>query len=190
MTGTLFVDTNVFVYSRNARESHKRARACQWLEYLWGEQLGRTSGQVLNEYYSALTRKMRPPVAPAAAWDSVDALFAWNPQAVDHAPLQHGRAVEARYNLSWWDSLVAAAAQSQACAVLLSEDLHDGCHYGLVIVRNRFKTSVAEARPRYAETPVEARRYRSRGRPKRSTVAAGTGERDSGSRSKRAARSE
>jgi predicted nucleic acid-binding protein len=141
MTGTLFVDTNVFIYSRDAREPHKRARARQWLEYLWREQLGRTSGQVLNEYYNAMTRQMRPPVPPATAWDSVDALFAWNPQVVDQTLLRRGRAVEERHKLSWWDSLVVAAAEAQACAVLLSEDLQDGCSYGTVIVLNPFKAA-------------------------------------------------
>ncbi len=167
MTGTLFVDTNVFVYSRDAREPHKRSLARAWLEYLWREQLGRTSVQVLTEYYNVMTRKMRPAVAPETAWDSVDALFAWNPQVVDQTLLERGRAVEARYKLSWWDSLVVAAAESQACAVLLSEDLQDGGTYGTVTVLNPFKTGIAEARARYEATPAAARRYRPRGRPKR-----------------------
>lgn len=167
MTGTLFVDTNVFVYSRDAREADKMARARQWLEYLWREQLGRTSVQVLTEYYSVMTRKMRPAVPPERAWDSVDALFAWNPQAVDRALLERGRAVEDRYELSSWDSLVVAAAQLQACSVLLTEDLQDGCAYGTVTVLNPFKTGVAEARAIYESAPVAVRRYRSRGRPKR-----------------------
>ncbi|MHB1872818.1 MAG: PIN domain-containing protein [Steroidobacteraceae bacterium] len=137
------------------------------MEYLWREQLGRTSVPALNEYYNAMSRQMRPPVPPAAAWDSVDALFACNPQAVDQTLLQRGRAVEERYTLSWWDSLVVAAAEAQACAVLLSEDLQDGCSYGTVTVLNPFKTGVAEARPRYEATPVAVRRYRARGRPKR-----------------------
>ena len=32
MTGMLLVDTDVFVYSRNAREPHKRPLARQWLQ--------------------------------------------------------------------------------------------------------------------------------------------------------------
>jgi predicted nucleic acid-binding protein len=167
MTGTLFVDTNVFVYSRDAREAEKRARARHWLEYLWREQLGRTGVQVLNEYYHAMTRKMKPAVPPERAWDSVSALLVWNPQAVDRALLERGRTVEERYRLSWWDSLVVAAAQLQACSVLLTEDLQDGCTYGTVTVLNPFKTGVAEARATYQAAPVAVRRYRSRGRPKR-----------------------
>jgi predicted nucleic acid-binding protein len=167
MTATLFVDTNVLVYSRDAREPAKMSRARQWLEYLWREQLGRTSVQVLTEYYNVMTRKMRPAVTQQKAWDSVDAFFVWSPQPVDRALLERGRAVEERYELSWWDSLVVAAAQLQACSVLLTEDLQDGCTYGTVTVLNPFNTGVAEARASYASAPVAVRRYRSRGRPKR-----------------------
>ena len=167
MTGTLFVDTNVLVYSRDSREPEKMARARQWLEYLWREQLGRTSVQVLTEYYNAMTRKMKPAVTALKAWDSVSPLFVWNPQPVDRPLLERGRAVEERYKLSWWDSLVVAAAQLQACAVLLTEDLQHGCTYGTVTVLNPFRTGVAEARATYAFVPVAARRYRPRGRPKR-----------------------
>jgi predicted nucleic acid-binding protein len=167
MTGTLFVDTNVFVYSRDAREPQKRLSARRWLEYLWREQLGRTSVQVLSEYYNAMTRKMSPAVAREKAWESVDALFVWNPQPVDHQLLDRGRAIEGRYQLSWWDSLIVAAAQLQSCAVLLTEDLQDGCAYGTVTVLNPFKMGVSEARASYESVPVAAARYRARGRPKR-----------------------
>jgi predicted nucleic acid-binding protein len=167
MTGTLFVDTDVFVYSRDAQQPDKAARARQWLEHLWREQMGRTSVQVLSEYYYTLTRKIRPALTAEKAWDSVAALFVWNPQPVDLLLLERGRAVEDRFKLSWWDSLVVAAAQLQACAALLTEDLQDGCTYGTVTVLNPFKTGIAEARAIYESSPVAVRRYRSRGRPKR-----------------------
>lgn len=89
------------------------------------------------------------------------------PQPVDRALLERGWAVEARYKLSWWDSLLVAAAQLQACSALLTEDLQGGCTYGTVTVLNPFKTGVAEARAMYESVPVAVRRYRSRGRPKR-----------------------
>jgi predicted nucleic acid-binding protein len=34
--------------------------------------------------------------------------------------------VQQRYRLSWWDSLIVAAAQLQACSLLLSEDTANG----------------------------------------------------------------
>ena len=162
----VFVDTNVLVYARDAREPAKRARAVAWLELLWREQLGRTSMQVLSEYYVTLTRKLEPRVAPAEAWDDVSALFTWRPQAIDERVMQRGQEIELRYRLGWWDCLVVAAAQVQGCALLLSEDLQDGGVYGGVTVASPFTMGVSEPAATYAAVSA-ARRHPQRGRPKR-----------------------
>lgn len=75
--------------------------------------------------------------------------------------------IERRYRLSWWDSLIVAAAQTQDCALLLSEDLQDRAVYGGVTVRSPFKLAVSEAPASYTEIPVVATQYRPRGRPRR-----------------------
>ena len=93
MTAPVFVDTNVLLYWRDARHAAKQARATAWLEHLWREQTGRTSTQVLSEYYVNVTRKLQPGLAPDEAWDDVQALLAWEPQPIDGALLQRGRAV-------------------------------------------------------------------------------------------------
>ena len=35
MTATVFVDTDIFVYSRDASEPKKQSVAARWLEELW-----------------------------------------------------------------------------------------------------------------------------------------------------------
>ena len=60
MTVPVFVDTNVLLYARDVGEPHKQPRAAAWLEWLWRQQLGRTSVQVLSEYYVNVTRKLDP----------------------------------------------------------------------------------------------------------------------------------
>jgi predicted nucleic acid-binding protein len=42
-TAAFFIDTNVFVYARDAGERVKQAAAEQWIRRLWIEQRGRTS---------------------------------------------------------------------------------------------------------------------------------------------------
>jgi len=167
MNALVFVDTNVFLYARDAGETRKRPLAAAWLEQLWREQLGRTSVQVLSEYYVAVTRKLRPGLSPAQAWDDVSGLFAWRPQPTDDTLLKRGREVELRYGLSWWDSLIVAAARLQGCALLLSKDLQDGGDYGGVIVRSPFTLSVSEPLPRYAGASAATRGHPPRGRPRR-----------------------
>ena len=58
MTAPVFVDTCVFLYAHDESEPDKRPRARTWLEHLWQEMAGRTSIQVLSEYYLTVSRKL------------------------------------------------------------------------------------------------------------------------------------
>ena len=167
MTGPCFVDADVFVYARDARAASKRASAEQWITHLWQEHAGRTSVQVLSEYYAVATRKLTPRVPHGEAWEDVEELFSWRPQPIDEALLKRAHEVEQRWRLSWWDSMVVAAAQLQDCALLLTEDLHDGAVYGGVTVRSPFTLAAEEPRADYAVAPTARTRHRPRGRPKR-----------------------
>ena len=167
MTARIFVDTNVFVYAKQASEHIKQPLAARWLERLWEEQTGRTSVPVLNEYYTTLTRKIKPALPPADAWDDVKSLIAWNPQPMDLELLHRGREIEQRYRLSWWDSLIVGAAQLQNCVLILTEDLQDRSIYGSVTVRNPFAFSVSEDLTSYTVDEVQVRAHPRRGRPRR-----------------------
>jgi predicted nucleic acid-binding protein len=169
MTATVFVDTNIFVYARDASEPAKQPLAAEWLRELWTEQRGRTSIQVLSEYYTTVTRKLRPGLSTEDAWEDVSALFAWEPQEVDRAVVVRAHDIERRHSLSWWDSMIVASAQLQDCAVLLSEDLQHGWICGTVVVRNPFVERIAESRASYSTLPTPVSLHRRRGRPARDT---------------------
>jgi predicted nucleic acid-binding protein len=147
MTELVFVDTNVLLYARDAGEPAKQPRAAAWLGRLWRERTGRTSMQVLSEYYVNLTRKLSPGLPPEEAWDDVAALMTWRPATVDEPLMRRAREIEQRHRLSWWDSLVVAAAQVQGCVLLLTEDLQDGGVYGGVTVRSPFASTLGEPPP-------------------------------------------
>lgn len=166
MIAPVFVDTNIFVYARDPRDPAKRARAAEWLDLLWREQRGRTSAQVLGEYYSVVTRKATMGVTPEVAWEYVRALMAWNPQQIDSALLARAYVIEDQHRINWWDCLIVAAAQAQGCALLLTEDLQDKAEYAGVTVRNPFLLSVAEEGSAYTVPQRLASRHRGRGRPR------------------------
>jgi predicted nucleic acid-binding protein len=167
MIAPVFVDTDVLLYARDASEPAKQPLAAAWVAQLWRERTGRTSIQVLSEYYVNVTRMLRPGLSPQAAWDDVRALKSWQPQVLDASLLERGHEIERRYRLSWWDSLVVAAAQTQGCALLLSEDMQDGMTIGGVTIRNPFTLTAGEAEAAYAVSPSAVSRHRPRGRPKR-----------------------
>jgi predicted nucleic acid-binding protein len=167
MTALVFVDTNIFVCARDKRETSKQEIATQWIARLWQEQTGRTSYQVLSEYYVTLTRKLKPGIAPDDAWDDVQSLMSWEPQQIDRELLSLAREVERRYRVSWWDSMIIAAAQLQNCTVLLSEDLQGGMVFDRVRVRNPFSMKVEDVHAEYQVLIKVASRHRKRGRPAR-----------------------
>ena len=166
MTALVFVDANVFVYARDPRERAKQPLAAEWIARLWRDRCGRTSMQVLTEYYVTVTRKLRTPVDHDDAWDDVKALLSWHPHATDATLLRRARDIERRHRFSWWDSMVVAAAQLQDCALLLTEDLQDGAAVGGLTIRSPFSLSVQEDRAIYA-APAAERLHRARGRPRR-----------------------
>ena len=140
-----------------------------WIEALWRDRIGRTSAQALAEFYSVATRKLG--VAPERAWQAAERYFAWNPHPVDETLLRRAREIEQRYKLSWWDSMIVAAAQLQECVLLLTEDLQDGTVFGAVTVRSPFTLEVREAAVQYTVERSRPPMHRSRGRPRRVAAA-------------------
>jgi predicted nucleic acid-binding protein len=170
MTALHFVDANVLLYAYDRSEPAKQPRAMAWLEHLWRERLGRISMQVLSETYVNLKRKPRSYGAEEA-WQLVSRYFQWNPLPADETLLRHARDIESRFRLSWWDSMIVAAAQLQNCSVLLTEDLHDGAAFGTLVVRSPFTLEVREPAATYGATPQLAGLHRPRGRPRRTALA-------------------
>jgi len=168
MTERVFVDTNVLVYARDSRYPQKQKTAADRLKTLWHSRSGRTSVQVLSEYYVTLTRKLKPGIPPEDAWDDVQSFMSWEPQSIDGEVIIRARELERRYKASWWDATVIAAAQIQSCTVLLSEDLQHGMAFGSLLVLNPFVQSVGERDEAYATLAAAPRPlHRPRGRPSR-----------------------
>lgn len=138
MSELYFVDTNVFVYRRDLRAGEKQARADAWLGYLWRARAGRISTQVLSELYVTLTQKLSPGLPPPAAREEIADLASWDPLSLSYSVIERAFDVQRRFQLSYRDSLIAAAAQLSSSAYLLSEDLQDGLDLDGPVVRNPF----------------------------------------------------
>jgi predicted nucleic acid-binding protein len=139
---SVFVDANILVYSEDGADQTKQKASVAWLDVLWQQGVGRVSTQVLNEFYVTATRKIKPPMPAGDARAEVRRYELWQPWQIDHATVESAWAVESRYGLHYWDSLVVAAAQHLGCRYLLSEDLGHEQHYGGVQVINPFKSGI------------------------------------------------
>ncbi|MDE2979212.1 MAG: PIN domain-containing protein [Acidobacteriota bacterium] len=146
MTAPVFVDTNIFVYLHGDSDPAKRERADSWIDFLARRRAGRLSTQVLQELYAVLTRKVRPAMELELARSIVRDLGSWKPLSLEPAVLERAWNLESRYSLSWWDSLIVAAAQASQCGVLLTEDLQDGQQFGGVRIVDPFSAEAPDPR--------------------------------------------
>jgi predicted nucleic acid-binding protein len=144
MAGEVFVDTNVLVYSRDASEPDKHSKAKAWMAYLWTTRRGRLSVQVLQEFYVTVTEKLDPGLDRERARREVRSFVPWRPVSIDARVLEGAWRVQDRHRLSWWDSLIASAAQAAGCRYLLTEDLQDDQVLGTVRVVNPFRVPAGE----------------------------------------------
>jgi predicted nucleic acid-binding protein len=136
----VFVDTNVLVYARDASEPDKQPRALAWIDRLWQTRAARLSFQVLQEYYAATTRKLKPGLSPEQARADIRDLLTWRPILVGAEVLEAGWAIEDRFGLSCWDALIVAAARTAGCEYLLTEDLQHDSELNGVRVVDPFRT--------------------------------------------------
>ncbi len=138
MTGTAraLLDTNILVYAATGRDHPtKQARALELLEQ---DGVG-LCAQVMHEFYNVVTRKVKPPLAPAVAMQWLDELEAYPRVELDADTVRDGAELSDRYDIQYWDGAVLAAAHRLGAAVLYSEDLNHGQTYGSVRVENPFK---------------------------------------------------
>ena len=141
MTETVFVDTNVLVYARDASEVEKQPKAEAWMRHLWQERTGRLSFQVLQEFYVTVTDKLDPGMDPGDAREEVRSLLAWRPVSMNQRVLEIAWKMQERYRLAWWDALIVAAARAAGCRYLLTEDLQHRQTLGDLTVLSPFESS-------------------------------------------------
>ncbi len=136
--GKAFFDTNVLMYMYGG-DAAKRAKAKELFHAHGREGSLLLSTQVVQEFYAAGSRKLGMPKRELRAAAS---LFLHCPLVVIQP--EHIRGAienEERYQISFWDGLVLAAAESGGAEILYTEDLNDGQRYGAVEARNPFRAT-------------------------------------------------
>jgi predicted nucleic acid-binding protein len=136
MTAACFVDTNVVLYADDADAGDKRAVARALLTRLLSEGSAVVSIQVLQEYFSAATRRLRLPAD--AARGRVEALDRLDVVALAAVDVLAAIDLHRLHSLSIWDALIVRAALISGCRILYSEDLQSGRRFENLEVVNPF----------------------------------------------------
>jgi predicted nucleic acid-binding protein len=138
MNAEVFVDTNVLLYTidEDPVSQAKRQRAEQLLlSERWGWSI-----QVAAEFFVNATSAKRPfRLAVADATALVEAWLAFPTLELTPELFRAAVNIHQRYQLSYWDAAILAAAKQMGCHTVFSEDLNDGQDYDGVVVMNPFK---------------------------------------------------
>lgn len=136
MSVEVFLDTNVLLYaiSTAREEAAKKQIARDVLRTThWG-----LSVQVLQEFYVNATRSPRPAMSHAIAVAAIKEFLRRPVARVDEELMLDALRIKARYQLSYWDAAIIAAARTMGATILYSEDLNDGQSYDGVTVHDPF----------------------------------------------------
>ena len=137
--GRAFFDSNVVVYAMSPSDPAKCKAARDLLGSAVEGRRGVVSAQVLGETFVTLTPKVPKPLSREAALANLRALSCLRVVPLTEELVFRAIELQEEQQLSYWDALVVAAAESADCATLWSEDLSDGRVYGSVTVRNPFR---------------------------------------------------
>ena len=119
----VFVDTSVFVYADDAAEPTRRQQARDWLAHLWATRMGRTSTQVLSEYYVCVTQRIQPGLVQGDARAKLRRYQQWQPWVTDHQTVETAWGLEVRLQVDYWQALILASAMHGGCDAVLSDAL-------------------------------------------------------------------
>ena len=140
MSAKAFLDTNIFVYEVDSGSPKPKRRIAHdlILEAL-KERRSVVSWQVIQEFLNVVTGKLASSMTPHDAQQYLSSVFQLMtvvPPSIELFGVALG--IRARHQLSWYDSLIVAAASEAKCSVLYTEDMQHGAKIGSVRIENPF----------------------------------------------------
>ncbi len=130
----VFIDTNILVYAHDLDAGAKHAKAAALVRGFWEQRESPVvSVQVLQEMHVNLVR------LGATVDESVDTTthyLSWRVMENTRALLRKGWEAQQRWQLSFWDALIVAAAMQAGVSTLWSEDLNADQDFDGVTVVN------------------------------------------------------
>ncbi|OIN92561.1 MAG: hypothetical protein AUJ20_07285 [Comamonadaceae bacterium CG1_02_60_18] len=133
-----FFDTNVLVYTLDQSDLRQKNLALDCFANALQHDTITLSTQVLHEFYSITTRKLRPAPTTAQAQTYVKELCAFDVIGGTAPAIMAAIEIVQRYQMQWWDALILEAALRAKAEVLYTEDLQHGQRFGALTVMNPF----------------------------------------------------
>jgi predicted nucleic acid-binding protein len=140
MSDRFFLDTNILVYSFDPVHSDKCDTARQLIEEGLESGSGCISFQVVQEFLSLTTRKFPSPMSVESAKKYLHGVLIPLCSVYAYAEIYAETLdIHQRWQYSFYDSLIIAAALRAGCITLYSEDLQHGQKIRGLMIQNPFR---------------------------------------------------
>lgn len=133
MSDKCFLDTNIFLYAHDTADLKKRILARKLIQDVYNAGICIISTQVMAEFFQNFVAKFGHPYADALK----EMHFMSRAPVIEQSLslLLSGAKLFMEYSLSYWDSMIIAAAAEGDAAILYSEDLqHNQIISGVKVV--------------------------------------------------------
>ena len=133
----IFIDTNILLYTVDKKDLDKHDRSRNLIKKISSEHVPVVSTQVLQEFYNAATSKLK--IDKIVAKNILHSYRSMEIVTADLVLIEQAVDISVLFQLSFWDSLIVAAAEQSNCSILVTEDLNDGQKIRGMKVVNPFK---------------------------------------------------
>lgn len=132
----IFIDTNILVYTLDTNDQTKQNWSRNMLHKLINEHQAVLSTQVLSEFFVVATKKLEAD--PIIIKNIIHNFHNMEIVNTDSGLVDEAIDISVIYKLSYWDSLIIAAAERAQCQFIISEDLNPGQNYRGIRLINPF----------------------------------------------------
>lgn len=130
-----FFDSNILIYAADRSEPEKQFQARRLLNSAIENETGTLSVQVLGEFFSVVTKRIPNPLSVEEAEAIIERTAVLPVVELDWSLVRRAIESHKEYGISYWDSLIVAAAERAGCTRIISEDLNSGQSYhGITVV--------------------------------------------------------
>ena len=132
----IFIDTNILVYTLDQKNIEKRDMARRIVKKVVESHQPVISTQVIKEFYVVASNKLKAD--PIVVKNIIHNFHNMEIVNNDLDLIEQAIDISILSQLSFWDSLIIAAAEKANCEYVLSEDLNSGQNYRGIKLLNPF----------------------------------------------------
>lgn len=138
MSGKEFLDSNILVYCVDEDDKTKQQTARELIASLINTRTGRISTQTLQEFFNVSVKKLKRNKSTVQK-DVTDFADVFPVHINTVKDILTAITISIKNQLSFYDSLIIAAAKAEGCEIVYSEDLNDGQEMDGVKIVNPFR---------------------------------------------------